>query len=118
MTDQQIMAALLSYRGDHPILSTIAHGMRLGLDMITPEDEARFEALALASAQGERHALIMRERAQVIALSIEKVTAPEPEKIHASEATKRRFGAPPAIRAGKVTRERETDPTAEHFASV
>jgi hypothetical protein len=70
MTDQQIMAALLSYRGDHPILFAIAHGCRLGLDMSTPEDEARFEALV--SAQGERRALIMNESVQRLALTLRK----------------------------------------------
>jgi hypothetical protein len=72
MTDQQLMEEMIAYRGDHPILSTIAHGYRLGLGKSTPEDEARFEALA--SAQGEHRALIMRKHAQVIALSIEKAT--------------------------------------------
>ena len=72
MTDQQLMAALLSHRGDHPILFTIAHGCRLGLGKSTPEDEAHFEALA--SAQGERVAKVMRESAQVIASDIKKIS--------------------------------------------
>ena len=77
MTDQQLTEALLSYRGDNLQLTTLSHGIRLGLGKSTPEDEAHFEAVASAQglklrsfAQGERVAKVMREIAQGFAKEV------------------------------------------------
>ena len=75
LTDQQFMEQMVAYRGDHPILLTVAHGFRLGFGKSTPEDEARFESMV--SAQGEHHAQIMRKCAQVFALDIKKAADTE-----------------------------------------
>lgn len=68
MTDQQLTEALLSYRGDNLQLTTLSHGIRLGLGKSTPEDQAHFEAVA--SAQGERLGKIMQEIAQGFAKEV------------------------------------------------
>ena len=66
--EKELLAYLLSYRGQRPELLTLAHALRLGFGVTTPEDQAHFEAVL--SSNPEHVARAMRDCAEKLSTTV------------------------------------------------